>query len=155
MRFVVVLFVAAGVAGCVSKLDTPPANPQNVINERVAIMKGFGGALAASAAYVQGKGTAQAARAKLGPAMQNTGKLAGLFPRGTAMGDKGAGTSRALSTIFANRPDFEAKIDAAARALGALDALIARGAKAEASAAFDRARSACGACHTKYRAADE
>lgn len=155
MRVVVAVLIAFAVAGCVSKLDSPPANPQGVINERVAIMKGFGGALGASSAYVQGKGTAQAARAKLGPAMQNTGKLAGLFPRGTAMGDKGAGTSRALSTIFSNRADFEAKIDATARALGALDALVARGAKAEASAAFDRARAACGACHTKYRAADE
>lgn len=155
MRIAIVFLVAAGVAGCVSKIDTPPANPQNVVNERVAIMKSFGGGLAASAAYVQGKGTAQAARAKLAVAMQNTGKLAPLFPRGTAMGDKGAGTSRALSTIFANRADFEAKIDATARALGALDALIARGAKAEASAAFDRARASCGSCHAKYRAADE
>lgn len=155
MRFVVMLFIAAAVAGCASTLDAPPANPQGVIKARVAIMRGFGGALGASAAYVQGKGTAQAAHTKLAAALPNTDRLAALFPRGTAMGDKGAGTSRALATIFSNRADFEAKIGAMARAMGALDAVVARGAKAEASAAFDRARAACGACHSKYRAADE
>ena len=155
MRIVMLSIVAVALAACQSTIDTPPANPQGVVNERQGIMKGFGGALAASAAYVQGKGPAAAAHTKLAAAYANTTKVAALFPRGTAMGDRGASTSRALATIFANRSDFEAKLDATARALGALDALVQRGAKTEASAAFDTARASCASCHNKYRAADE
>lgn len=154
MRTVLLLFVAVALAACTTTLDTPPSNPQGVIAQRVAIMKRFGGALGASAAFVQGKGGADA-HAKLTTAMANAEKLPGLFPRGTAMGDRNAGASRALSTIFTNRDDFEAKAAAVGRALGALDAMIVRGAKGEATKALATTKAACGACHAKYRAADE
>ena len=155
MRMMLFCLLPLALVACQTTLDTPPSNPKAVIAERVAVMKGFGGALAASGAFVQGKGTAEAARAKLGPAYANAERLPGLFPRGTALGDRNAGTSRALSTIFTNRDDFEAKAAALARSLGALDALIARGAKGEAATALTGAKAACGACHSKYRAADE
>ena len=155
MRRALLLTIAATLAACQTTLDTPPANPKAVIAERVAVMKGFGGALAASGAFVQGKGTAEAARAKLATAVANADRLPGLFPRGTALGDKNAPTSRALSTIFTNRDDFAAKAAAVGRALGALDALVARGAKGEVATALNTAKAACGACHSKYRAADE
>ncbi len=154
MRTVLLLFVAVALAACTTTLDTPLSNPQGVIAQRVAIMKRFGGALGASAAFVQGKGGADA-HAKLTTAMANAEKLPGLFPRGTAMGDRNAGASRALSTIFTNRDDFEAKAAAVGRALGALDAMIVRGAKGEATKALATTKAACGACHAKYRAADE
>jgi cytochrome c556 len=154
MRFVLLLLVAVGVAACTTTMDSTPSNPQGVIAQRVSIMKGFGGALGASAAFVQGKGGADA-HVKLTTAMANVDKLPGLFPRGTALGDRNAGTSRALSTIFTNRADFEAKAAAVGRSLGALDALIVRGAKSEAAKALVTTKAACGACHAKYRAADE
>ena len=154
MRKILLLMFAVTLAACTTTMDSPPSNPQPVIAQRVAIMKGFGGALGASAAFVQGKGGADA-HAKLTTAMANADKLPGLFPRGTALGDKNAGASRALSTIFTNRGDFEAKAAAVGRALGALDALIVRGAKGEAATALTNAKAACGSCHAKYRAADD
>ena len=155
MRIVLLLVFSVALAGCVSTLDTPPSNPQGVISQRVAVMKGFGGALGAASAFTQGKGTEAAAHTKLAAAYANTERLGALFPRGTAMGDRGASTSRALSTIFTNRSDFDAKIDATARALGALDALVQRGAKGEIARTLESAKATCGSCHAKYRAADE
>lgn len=154
MRTVLLMLSTLSLAACTTTMDTTPSNPQAVIAQRVAIMKGFGGALGASAAFVQGKGGADA-HAKLTAAMASADRLPGLFPRGTALGDKNAGTSRALSTIFTNRADFEAKAAAVGRSLGALDALIVRGAKIEAAKALATTKAACGACHAKYRAADE
>jgi cytochrome c556 len=155
MKKTIVAFLALTLTACVSTLDTPPSNPQSVINQRVQVMKGFGGALGAAGAFAQGKGTAAAAHTKLAAAYANTAKLGDLFPRGTAMGDRGASTSRALSTIFSNRSDFEGKIGATAQALGELDALVQRGAKGEVARALDRAKATCGSCHSRYRAADE
>jgi cytochrome c556 len=153
-KFVIGLTVVA-LGGCLSANDTPPDNPQAVIAERVQIMKGFGGAMGAANAFVQGKGTSQAAHAKLGPARAAGERLVHLFPRGTALGDKGADKSRALSTIYQNRADFEAKLGAALSALDTLDGTLVRDDKAGATAAFNGARAACASCHNKYRAADE
>lgn len=155
MRKILLSLLALGLVGCQTMMDTPPANPKAVIGERVAIMKSFGAALTTSGAFAQGKGTAAAARAKVATAQAGAAKLDRLFPRGTALGDRGAGTSRALSTIFANRSDFEAKIDAASRALAGLDGALARGSKADTTAALNAAKSTCGSCHSRYRAADE
>jgi cytochrome c556 len=118
-------------------------------------MKGFVGALTDSAAFVQGKGGAPAARAKVAAARAKAEPLADLFPRGTALGDRGVEKSRALSTIFANRSDFEAKLGASAQTLAALEGALARGSKADTTAALNKAKAACGACHDRYRAADE
>lgn len=155
MRFAVVLLTAAGIAGCATMLEAPPANPQAVIDQRVSIMKGFVGALTDASAFTQGKGGAPAARAKVTAARGKVERLADLFPRGTALGDKGVAKSRALTTIFTNRSDFEAKLSAAGQALGGLEGALARGSKADATAALNVAKNACGACHNKYRAADE
>lgn len=155
MRIVFILCLGVVLAGCQTTMDTPPANPKVVIAERVSIMKGFGGALAASSAFAQGKGTAQAARAKVVTARAGAAKLEGLFPRGTALGDKGVAASRALTTIFTNRSDFEAKLAASAQTLAALDGALARGSKADTMGALNKAKAACASCHDKYRAADE
>jgi cytochrome c556 len=71
------------------------------------------------------------------------------------LGDKGVTRSRALSTIFKNRSDFEAKLAASAQTLAALEGALARGSKADTTGALNRAKAACGSCHDKYRAADE
>jgi cytochrome c556 len=154
MRRLAAGLIVLGLGGCVTA-DSVPENPQAVIKERVAIMKGFVGALSASGAYAQGKGNAKDAQAKVAAARAGASKLDKLFPRGTALGDKGVTNSRALSTIFANRSDFEAKVSATARALGAIDAALLSGAKPAVTAALGQAKGACGACHAKYRTADE
>jgi cytochrome c556 len=155
MRRMLLCLLPLVLAGCASIDDTPPANPQAVVNERVQIMKQFGSALATSWAYMQGKRTAKAARAKIPPALAGAAKLEDLFPRGTALGDRGVKTSRALSTIFKNRSDFEARIEALSPAFAGIDAALARGSKADTTAAVNAARAMCASCHNKYRAADE
>jgi cytochrome c556 len=155
MRKVLLSFVLLGVGGCQTMMESPPANPQTVIGQRVGIMKGFVDALSASSAFAQGKGGAPAAQAKVATARAGAAKLEGLFPRGTALGDKGVTRSRALSTIFKSRSDFEAKLAASAQTLAALEGALARGSKADTTGALNRAKAACGSCHDKYRAADE
>ena len=135
--------------------NVPPANPQQVIDERVAVMKSLGAALAATNAFVQGKGTGPAAQAKLSAARNNALRIPQMFPRGTALGDKGVANSRALSTIFTSRSDFDNKANALTAKLDQLERALASKAKAEASSALTAAKSACASCHDKYRAADE
>jgi cytochrome c556 len=133
----------------------PPADPQRVVNERVAIMKSLGVALAATGAFTQGKGQAADARAKLGIARTNAERIPDMFPRGTALGDKGVARSRALTTIFASRGDFDAQARALQSKLSELESALAKGTKADASAALAATKVTCSSCHSKYRAADE
>jgi cytochrome c556 len=150
----VALFAAAALAACATE-DTAPENPQAVVNARVAIMKSFAGALGATGAFADGKGSAAAAKTRLVTARDGVARLENLFPRGTALGDRGVTTSRALSTIFANRSDFDKKHEALADALATLDAALAKGAKADTARALNAAKNACQACHGRYRAAEE
>jgi cytochrome c556 len=154
MRRIAAGLIVLGLGGCVTA-ESVPDNPQAVIKERVQIMKGFVGALSASGAYVQGKGTAKDALVKVAAARAGADRASALFPRGTALGDKGVANSRALSTIFANRSDFDAKLEATVRAFGAIDAALMRGAKDEVTASLNATKGTCGACHAKYRTADE
>ena len=133
----------------------PPADPQRVVNERVAIMKSLGAALLATAAFTQSKGQPADALAKLSVARKNAERVPDMFPRGTALGDKGVANSRALTTIFANRNDFDNKASTLQARLAELEAAVTKGAKADATTALASTKAACAACHTKYRAADE
>jgi cytochrome c556 len=142
------------IAGCTTD-PGPPANPQSVVDQRVAVMKSFAGAIGATANFTQGKASAADARAKLGQARAGIERVGDLFPRGSALGDRGVKQSRALSTIFANRDDFEGKLDTLSEAMGALDEALAKGAKGQATKALAAARAACNACHTRYRAPED
>jgi cytochrome c556 len=158
MRKAMAVVVALGLGACAGGggfLEAVPSNPQGVVDQRVAIMKSFVGALSTSGGYAQGKATAKDAQAKVASARAGADRLDGLFPRGTALGDKGVTKSRALSTIFSNRGDFDAKNAAMVRAFAALDAVLVRGAKGEVPGALNALKGTCGACHDKYRAADE
>jgi cytochrome c556 len=146
---------ALALAACATLTDTPPANPQSVVDERVRIMKSFGAALGAANNYGQGKATVAEAKAKLAPARASMERIGDLFPRGTALGDRGVTQSRALSTIFTNRSDFADKMEALAEAFATLDGALARNAKAEAASAVGQVRNACNTCHTKYRAPED
>jgi cytochrome c556 len=145
-----------GLAACTTLTEErPPANPQAVVDQRVAAMKTFGAALGAATNHTQGKTTAAAARKNIAAARAQLEGAPKLFPRGTALGDRGVTQSRALSTIFTNRGDFEAKFDALAGRLAALDAALAKTAKAETVKALADTRAACSACHNKYRAPED
>lgn len=146
---------ALALAACATSTDTPPANPQGVVDERQRIMKSFGAAFGAANNYGQGKATVAEAKAKLAAARASMGRIGDLFPRGTALGDRGVTQSRALTTIFANRGDFADKMEALAAAFATLDGALARNAKAEAASAVGRTRTACNSCHTKFRAPED
>jgi cytochrome c556 len=135
--------------------EKPPANPQSVVDQRVGLMKKFGAALGATGNYAQGKTTAAAARKTVADARAGAESAAKLFPRGTALGDKGVTQSRALSIIFANRSDFEAKFATLSDRLAALDAALAKNAKTDVTKAMADTRAACSACHNKYRAPED
>ena len=154
-RAALAISAALALAACTTMSDTPPDNPQTVVDERVAIMKSFVGALAATANYTQGKATAAAAKTKLTAARANMGRIGDLFPRGTALGDKGVTHSRALSTIFTNRGDFADKMEALAAAFATLDEPLTRDAKAQTTTALASVKSACTSCHDKYRAPED
>lgn len=145
-----------GLAACTTLMEErPPANPQAVVNQRVAAMKTLGAAIGAATNQTQGKTTAAAARKSLAAARAQLEGVPKLFPRGTALGDRGVTQSRALSTIFINRSDFEAKFDALADRLAELDAALAKNAKAETTKALADTRAACSSCHNKYRAPED
>lgn len=146
--------LAAALVACAT-LESPPENPQTVVNERVAVMKSFAGALGAAGNFAQGKATAATAKAKLATARGGAGRLGDLFPRGTALGDRGVKNSRALSTIFANRSDFDAKRDTLENTLAELDDALAKNSKSEAAKRTTAVKGACAACHTRYRTPDE
>lgn len=149
------MFLAAAafaLAACAT--DQPPADPQSVVDQRVAIMKGFASALGASSNFVQGKGTQAVAKAKLSAARANLERVVEMFPRGTALGDRGVRQSRTLTTVFANRSDFDEKFVALSRAFATLDGALAKN-KDAASPAVASVKAACTACHNKYRAPED
>jgi cytochrome c556 len=154
-QMILVVAAALALAACAMLSETPPENPQRVVDDRVRMMKGFGGALGAATNYSQDKAGAAEAKAKLAAARANLERIGDLFPKGTALGDRGVTQSRALSTIFTNRGDFEDKFDALGSAFATLDAALAKNAKAEAMSALNATRAACNACHSKYRAPED
>jgi cytochrome c556 len=154
LRALVAGFIASALVACATQ-ESPPENPQGVVNERVAVMKSFIAALVAAGNFAQGKATAETAKAKVTAARAGAGRLSDLFPRGTALGDRGVKTSRALSTIFANRADFDAKRAALENTLAALDGALAENSKTDAAKLIAPVKSACLACHAHYRTPDE
>lgn len=141
-------------AACAT-FDVVPENPQALVNERIAIMKGFVAALTASGQFAQDKPTAPGAKAKVAAARAGVERLDDLFPKGTALGDRGVAQSRALSTIFTNRADFDGKRQALAGALAALDSALSKNSKADVAKQLQQTKTTCGACHTRYRTPDE
>jgi cytochrome c556 len=156
-RFVLHALIVASAAalGACATQDRLPDNPQAVVNQRVGIMKSFVAALGTANAFTQGKATADAAKAKVAVARTGAGQLADLFPRGTALGDRGITDSRALSTIFANRSDFDSKRAALVDAFAVLDGALAKNAKADATKYVTQTKNACLSCHSRYRTPDE
>lgn len=146
--------VTLALAACAT-FDMAPENPQLLVNERIAVMKGFVAALTASGQFAADKTTATAAKAKVTASRAGAARIGDLFPKGTALGDPGVSNSRALSTIFANRSDFESKGEGLAAALAALEAALASNSKAEAAKQLQAVKSTCGACHSRFRTPDE
>src|SRR5262249_38961678 len=93
-------------AGIGKALDRPP---QQVVDERSALMKSYVNALIQSGKFVGGKGTAAEALAKVSDARAAAANLPNLFPSGTAPGDTGVASTRALPAVWSSQSDFAAK----------------------------------------------
>jgi cytochrome c556 len=124
--------------------DTAKA-PQQVVDDRVAGMKGMAGNV---------KGAAEAAtpadaHAKFTAAIAFAETIPSLFPKGTGIGDAGVTKSRALQDIWAKPAEFNAAAAALVAALKAADAVVDD--KAKLDAAFGEIRKSCGGCHTPFR----
>lgn len=145
MRYLVtgatlLLAVCAGVA-CAEATKAP----QQIVDERVAGMKGMVGNL---------KGAGEAAtpadaKAKFAAAIAFAETIPSLFPKGTGIGDAGVTKTRALQDIWAKPAEFKAAAAALVTALKAADAAV--GDKTKLDAAFGEVRKSCGGCHTPFR----
>lgn len=124
------------------------AGPQETVDARVAVMKQLGGKV--NEAF-QASSTPAAAKAKIAEALNIAESIPSHFPAGTADGDAGVTSSRALPDIWKKPAEFKAAADALVAALKATDALLDGGDAAKIEASFGEVRKACGGCHTPFR----
>ena len=136
------MVVALGVGAACAEATK---SPQQIIDERVAGMKGLAGNL---------KGASEAAtpadaKAKVAAAIKFAESIPSLFPKGTGVGDTGVMKTRALQEIWKKPAEFKAAADALVAALKAADTAV--GDKPKLDAAFGEIRKGCGGCHTPFR----
>lgn len=146
MRYLV--GAALVIAACAGAAIADTKSPQQVVDDRVAGMKGMGGNLQAASKAA----TPADAQAKLAAALAFAEKIPSLFPKGTGVGDPGVTKTRALQTIWAKPADFKAASDALVAALKAAHAAAPD--KAKLDLAFGEVRKTCGGCHTPFRGPD-
>ena len=112
------------------------------VKERVALMKGMGGANAQIAKATEAKETVAPAQTIQG----NAQKLAGLFPAGTMTPD-----SRAKAEIWSNNADFKVKLGALQTAATQLVAAAQKGDLEGVKAQQKLVGATCAGCHDAYR----
>lgn len=138
------LIVSVAVVLCAGAAWAAEA-PQQIIDERVAGMKGLGGNVQAAAKAA----TPAEAKTKLASAIKFAESIPDAFPKGTGIGDTGVTKTRALQDIWTKPAEFKSAAAALATALKAADANAADKAKFE--AALGDVRKSCGGCHTPFR----
>lgn len=131
------------VVGSVMAAGAP--TPQQVVDGRVAGMKGLAGNLQAAV-----KATDPGiAKAELAKAITFADSIPSLFPTGTGPGDAGVTKTRALPDVWKKSGEFKAAADALTLALkNASDAV---GDQAKFEAAFGDIKKSCGGCHNPFR----
>jgi cytochrome c556 len=112
------------------------------VKERVALMKGNGGAAARITKAEDVKATVADAKT----IQANLKKLGTLWPAGSITPD-----SRATPEIWKNMPDFTAKLTAAQKEADTLVANAEKGDLAATKAQVRELVNACNACHKAYR----
>jgi cytochrome c556 len=119
--------------------------PQQIVDERVAGMKGMADNVKAAA----NAATPAEANAKFAAAIAFAETIPSLFPKGTGIGDAGVTKSRALQDIWAKPAEFKAAAATLVAVLKAADAVVDD--KVKLDAAFAEIRKGCGGCHTPFR----
>jgi cytochrome c556 len=135
----------------VTGASAAPANKQQVLKERQALMKRQAHDLGAVKGYLDGKldhAKATAAAADLAQTMRTIPEM---FPPGTA-GPSPDGKYAAKPVIWADWQNFLAHRNTAAAKVDTLIAAVNSDDKAGIKTAFvDLGKNGCGACHGKFR----
>jgi cytochrome c556 len=149
----------AGLAALWACAMDASAQSSKAVEDRQAIMKSNGAALAAiTAFYKENKGTMADVERHLAALQDNATKAGNpaLWPRGTSAGELGAKATGAKPDIWDKMDDFRkatANFDAEVKKLAAT---VKSGDKAAAEAAVGTfPRTACGTCHQPFRARRE
>ncbi len=119
--------------------------PQQIVDGRVAGMKGLGGNLQAAHEATD----AAVAKAELSKGIAFADSIPSLFPKGTGPGDAGVTKTRALAAIWTKSGDFKAASTTLSNALKAAEAAVGDPAKLD--AAFGEVKKTCKGCHIQFR----
>jgi cytochrome c556 len=143
--------LAALLALAAAGTSAAPANKQQVLKEREALMKRQGRDLGAVKGYLDGKLDQAQATAAIVDLTRTMREIPTVFPPGTA-GPSPDGKFAAKPVIWADWQDFLAHRNTAAAKVDTLVAAVRSGDKARTRTAFaDLGKNGCGACHGKFR----
>jgi cytochrome c556 len=146
MKFLSTILVATAVATAALTLgfatQGQAQDAATAVKDRVALMKGNGGAAARITKAEDAKATVEDAKT----IQANLAKLATLWPAGSITPD-----SRAKPEIWQNMSDFTAKLGAAQKEAATLVATTEKGDLAAIKAQVPQLVKACNACHDTYR----
>ncbi len=143
--------LAALFALAVAGASAAPANKQQILKERQALMKRQAHDLGAVKGYLDGKLDQAKATAAAVDLTRTIRKIPAVFPPGTA-GPSPDGKFAAKPAIWTDWKDFLTHRNAAAAKVDTLVAAVKSGDKARIKTAFiDLGKNGCGACHGKFR----
>lgn len=143
--------LAALFALAVAGASAAPADKQQILKERQALMKRQAHNLGAVKGYLDGKLDQAKATAAAVDLTRTMRKIPTVFPPGTA-GPSPDGKFAAKPAIWMDWKDFLAHRNTAAAKVDTLVAAVKSGDKAGIKTAFvDLGKHGCGACHGKFR----
>lgn len=152
--------MAAGIAVALALTampDTSAAQDKKAVEARQKLMKSFSGDMKVVAAFVKdGKGSAADAERRLLQVASASGKIPGLFPKGTDSGALGLKATGAKSEIWSENDKFKkaaGHLGAEARKFAAVVKSGDKGAMGKMLAGFGKGT--CGSCHSHFRAKRE
>jgi cytochrome c556 len=143
--------LAALLALAAAGASAAPANKQQILKERQALMKRQAHDLGTIKGYLGGKLDQAKATAAAVDLTRTMHKIPAVFPPGTA-GPSPDGKFAAKPAIWTDWKDFLAHRNTAAAKVDTLVAAVKSGNKARIKTAFiDLGKHGCGACHGKFR----
>lgn len=161
MKHLASLLIASTVAGCATSSDTANDGvvntaavismaPEQLVAGRRATFFLSTRAVGQIKDWTEGGGDQRQARVAAMQLSNWAAALPGMFPAGSGIEE-----SRALPTVWSDRPGFEAAATAYRDSARSLAELIATDDREAAAVAFLAMADNCHACHTSYREPDE
>lgn len=135
------------VAGLVAAATAHAAEPQDIIDYRVANMKASAGHMAAANAIIRGKVDYKNQLADHARALQALNRdVAALFPKDSDFGD-----TRALDAVWSRSAEFQKRAQDARARVDAFAKAVAAGDSRSYATRFGELNDACKACHKDFR----